>query len=245
MQSAGWLRSPSSLRASPVLGLLLAGLLNVGGVPAPAAACEADGTLKVGVSKSSPRTVLMSWRGRIGQSMAMEISDAFERHRGTARRFVLRLSSGGGSVAEGERVIETLRRIKQTHELETVVPHGQKCGSMCTFIYVQGTKRTAALASLWLFHEVSRKHPDTRETELDRARWERLVDRYFRPAGVSERWIAEMKRHTVETDYWQTGADLVQANSGIIHAPLGNERTRMVGPRSRRADTRDAPVRQA
>ena len=79
-----------------------------------------------------------------------------------------------------------LRQIKSTHQLETVVAQGDVCASMCVFIYVQGQKRFGALTSSWLFHEVSHTDPVTKQTtKLDRAAWERLVDKYFLPAGVS------------------------------------------------------------
>jgi ATP-dependent protease ClpP protease subunit len=193
-----------------------------------------QGRLRVAPSGARGGTIVMSWVGPILAPMSSEVRAALERHKDANTRFVLRLSSGGGSVAEGERVIELLRQIKQTHELETVVAHGDRCGSMCVFIYLQGQKRIGALTSSWLFHEVSRKDRETGKIiALDRARWEQLVDKYFRPAGVSDTWIAQMKEHTVKSDYWQTGADLVQANSGIIHAALGNTMARNVAPGSR------------
>jgi len=174
-------------------------------------------------------TTVMSWRGTVAAPMAQQIRHAFEANKRTSKRIVFKLDSGGGSVQEGERVIEVLGNIKKTHELETVVDRGGKCGSMCVFIYAQGQRRVGALASTWLFHEVSHTDPATKKiTRLDRASWERLVDRYLRPAGVSDAWIAEMKPFTVKSDYWQTGADLVKAKSGIIHVALGNQQERAV-----------------
>ena len=100
---------------------------------------------------------------------------------------------------------------------------------MCVFIYVQGQKRFGALTSSWLFHEVSHMDPITKQTtKLDRAAWERLVDTYLRPAGVSDAWIADLKPRTVQSDYWQTGSDLIKSNSGIIHEPLANQTARLV-----------------
>src|SRR5206468_11175495 len=120
-----------------------------------------------------------------------------------ATRMVLRINSHGGSVAEGERVIEVLRQIKSTHDLETIVTQGDVCASMCVFIYVQGQKRYGALTSSWLFHEVSHMDPVTKQTtRLDRPAWERLVDKYLLPAGVSAQWIAALKPRTVHSDYW-------------------------------------------
>jgi ATP-dependent protease ClpP protease subunit len=224
-------RAFHALFAALALGLLLIG------ERAPAGAMELPrGELKVSLSNTRTNTMLLSWTGPVMAPMASQIRDAFESRKGQANRVVLRISSYGGSVAEGERVIEVLGRIKATHELETTVLQGDVCASMCVFIYVQGQKRYGALTSSWLFHEVSHTDPVTRQTtRLDRAAWERLVDTYLRPAGVSDTWIADLKPRTVNSDYWQTGADLVQAKAGIIQEPLGNQtaRTILTGPRPR------------
>ena len=78
--------------------------------------------------------------------MSDEISAAFEQNKSTIKKVELKLDSVGGSVAEGEKVIDVLKKIKTTHKLYTVVGAGRRCGSMCVFIYVQGQKRFAAPA---------------------------------------------------------------------------------------------------
>src|SRR5262245_22721591 len=153
-----------------------------------------QGRLGMAASEPDNTVVRLSWTGPIAAPMAQQIKEVFESRKHDATRFVFTLSSDGGSVAEGERVIEVLRRIRATHALETVVTQGEKCASMCVFIYLQGQKRYGALASSWLFHEVSRRDPLTKQTTLDRAAWERLVDRYFPAAGVSQAWIADLKQ---------------------------------------------------
>jgi hypothetical protein len=209
---------------------------------APAGAMEAPrGELKIGLSTTRADTVVLTWTGPVMAPMANQIKDAFESRKRQATRFVFRISSYGGSVAEGERVIEVLRQIKATHELETAVAQGDVCASMCLFIYVQGQRRLGALTSSWLFHEVSHIDPVTKQTtRLDRAAWERLIDKYLRPAGVSDAWIADLKPRTVGSDYWQTGADLIRANSGIIQESLANQTARVVAPGPRPAESASA-----
>jgi hypothetical protein len=173
--------------------------------------------------------LVMLWRGRIEAPMSAEISAAFEQNKNGVKGVVLKLDSEGGSVAEGERVIGVLREIKKTHKLHTVVGPGRKCGSMCVFIYVQGQKRLAAPASLWLFHEVSFKDPKTHLiTRLDRNSWERLVDKYWLPAGVDQKWIESVKAHTIGSDYWQSGENLLRDGSNIIQQSLSDEQRRIV-----------------
>jgi ATP-dependent protease ClpP protease subunit len=236
MLSTAEIRWPFLLRAI-VAAIVFAGSLVGQGMSASAWENQ-RGRLRIAASDSGNGTVRMIWHGPIAAPMAEQIRQAFEDRKQHATRVMLALSSNGGSVAEGERVIEVLRQIKTTHELETVVSQGEKCASMCVFIYVQGQKRSGALTSSWLFHEVSRRDPLTKQTTLDRSAWLRLVDKYFRPAGVSEEWIANLKQRTVESDYWQTGADLIQANSGIIYTPLGNQKARNVAPTPRREEAK-------
>ncbi len=141
---------------------------------APAAhALEAErGGLSVSLSNSRPGSVVLNWRGPIAAPMANQIRDAFEAHKSKANRFVLRISSTGGLVPEGERVIDVLTQIKATHQLDTAVTQGDICASMCVFIYLQGQKRFGALTSSWLFHEVSHMDARTKQTtRLDRPAW--------------------------------------------------------------------------
>src|SRR5262249_37626074 len=158
------LRGQPRRTANALFGVLALSL-SLFGQLAPAGALELPrGELKVSLSSTRANTVLLSWTGPVMAPMASQIRDAFETRKGQASRFLLRVSSYGGSVAEGERVIEVLRRIKATHELETTVLQGDVCASMCVFIYVQGQKRYGALTSSWLFHEVSHTDPVTKQT---------------------------------------------------------------------------------
>lgn len=214
-------------------GRLVAALaMLVGGAATALADPPAPGRLTVLPSKSDG-AITLAWSGRVAGPMALDIRTAFEAQKDRSRRLVLKLNSGGGSVAEGERVIELLREIKATHEVETVVEQGQMCGSMCVFIYLQGNRRVAALSSLWLFHEISYNDPKTNKIlRLDRAAWERLVDKYYAAAGVSAAWTERMKPLTVASDYWQTGSDLMREQSGIVHVALGNQRERLIADRA-------------
>lgn len=215
----------SALRGLAAKAALVAGLLGMAG---PALAFDA-GNLKVLPYDSATEAMILQWDGGVARPMGDQIQAAFDAHKHAAKKVIFRINSGGGSVAEGERVIRILREIRKTHKLETLVDRGNRCSSMCVFIYLQGERRVAALSSLWLFHEVSHHDPVTKQiTRLDRAGWERLVSTYFGPAGVSPEWTEKMKPHTVNSDYWQTGSDLLNDKSGIFHVALGNQRDRLI-----------------
>ena len=49
-----------------------------------------------------------------------------------------------------------------------------------------------------------------------------------------------LKPRTIDSDYWQTGADLITSNSGIIHESLANQTARYVAPSPRPRETASA-----
>ena len=196
---------------------------------APAAKGPKAGELYSRPHTTEPTTTMLFWTGKIAPGMADQIQQAFEANKQHSNRFVLVLNSGGGSVREGERVIAALQKMKSTHRFDTQVRNGTICGSMCVFIYLQGQSRFAAPSSLWLFHEVSLNEPvGDQPIILDRAAWERLVTKYYGPAGVSEQWTLSMKPKTINADFWQTGVELVQLKAGIVTHMTPNTEPRNV-----------------
>lgn len=168
------------------------------------------------------QTVYLRWRGKIDAPMESRISDAFDVQKAGARRFVLVLSSPGGSLDHGAKVIRLLRRIEETHSVETVVEAGRTCASMCVPVYLQGQRRTAAATAKFMFHEVSfRDYLAKQDSDVpDQAKvseTDRFFRDYFAPAGVPDAWIqkvrAEMAGHN---DVWKTGRELIDENAGIV-----------------------------
>ncbi|MEL6373490.1 MAG: hypothetical protein AAFR04_05930 [Pseudomonadota bacterium] len=186
------------------------------------------------------RMVVLYWKGTVARPMANEIRDAFELYRNNdVQRFVLSLSSGGGYVSEGVRVIEVMRKIKQGFRLDTVVDRGNMCGSMCIPIYLQGQTRYAAHASTWLFHEIGRADSKTgRVTVIDPQRTDEIFDRYYATTGVTKAWLDDLKRRIKGNDIWLTGRELFAKRTGIAHRAIGSFRDRGIRRRlSRRPPT--------
>ena len=207
------------------------------------ARAEDAGFRQLLVQPSSLRrdTVNFSWSGRIAKPMAAEIRAAFTQWRTYRQRIVLQLSSGGGSVREGRRVIKLLRKIRKTHTFDTVVAPGRLCGSMCIPIYLQGQIRFAARSSTWLFHQVGERETGTRKyIRLKPSASQALYRDFYKPAGVAETWLNKISKLSTGHDYWQTGDDLIASAAGIIHVPLDNRRRRfIVAPISRPIRTAD------
>src|SRR5436190_6040708 len=76
-------------------------------------------------SSSTRRTArFISICPEIVAGMANDVRAALGKYETILNRVVLFLDSAGGSVDDGDRVIEALNEIKLRHQLITVVPHG-------------------------------------------------------------------------------------------------------------------------
>jgi hypothetical protein len=179
------------------------------------------GTLTVSDQDEPADTVRLRWVGPVEAPMAARFREAVSEWGRTKRRFVLEISSPGGSVEHGDAVVRVLRDLRRTHELVTVVQSGDHCLSMCVPIYLQGATRLASPRSRWMFHEVRVRDAITNEEVAvgDRTRTrgtDRLFNDYFRPAGVSESWIT-VTRHAMRSgNVWRTGRALYEEKAGVI-----------------------------
>lgn len=182
---------------------------------------DAGGKLTVIPDQRNPDSIVFRWDGDIGPPMQTLIADAFSEWRDTKRRIVLSISSDGGLLTYGGEVIALLDRIKQTHQLDTIVERGSVCLSMCVPIYLQGQTRYASPESRWMFHEVSRvdvvdgSKAYSSRSEIAAATT-RFINDFLRPAGVSERWLAELPTKMRARDYWLSGRRLFNDGAGVI-----------------------------
>jgi len=179
------------------------------------------GTLTVTEQGEDADTVRLRWDGPVEAPMAARFREAIAEWRGRKRRFIVDLSSPGGSVDHGGAVIRQLRDLRRTHEVETVVGAGERCLSMCVPIYLAGTTRTASPRSRWMFHEVrirdvlSDKDLDVPDHVRIRST-DQLFNDYFKPAGVSASWIAVTRHAMRQGDVWRTGQALFNEKAGVI-----------------------------
>ena len=220
-------------RRSPVAFALLAAALFATASSFTAGIAKAEGLnavtksgVKVGRAiVDSNGDLVIAWATTIRPGMADFIRKAFAKYGRTARHVHLRIHSTGGSVMEGESVIQVLRKIRRTHRLRTYVPRAGKCYSMCVPIFLQGKDRVAARSSVFLFHDVSRRHAKG-GVSYDREETVRLYQRYFVEAGVSIAWLNRVLPQIKQADFWQTGQELISSRTGIITHVLSNQTAR-------------------
>lgn len=185
------------------------------------------GAGKLTVSEGDNGAVVLRWRGKIEAPMEARLAEAYEAHKDKARMFVVSLSSPGGTLDQGGRVVRLLRRMGETHRIETLVEKRSLCASMCVPVYLQGQRRVADADARFMFHEVSfRESLSDDEIAVPEAAKGSATDqffaRYFAPAGVPDAWIAAVRSAmTGGHDIWKTGRELIEENAGIVQEVRG------------------------
>ena len=166
--------------------------------------------------------VILSWRGGIQAPMAAKLEEAFRAHARSTRRFVIALHSPGGSLDEGRDVIRLIRRMQQTHAVDTVIRDRNACASMCVAVYLAGTRRTAAPKARFMFHEVSFRDNLSGKAEavpkeaIGRAT-DQFFERYLKPAGLDARWLADLREAVRGKNVWRTAQELIAQRAGVVH----------------------------
>lgn len=222
------------------LGKLIGALIFFGLLAMPSAQLQAHdssrvGILKIKFHKNSGRLSLY-WKGKIRKPMAQKFKRAIGKWKKRAQGgFVISLNSRGGSVREGYKVVDIIRRLKKTHYITTYVARGNTCGSMCVPIFLTGNRRIAAGASIWLFHDITdRDKNDKSRRVLKPWMTDTMFRNYYIPAGVSKPWIDDIKMKIKGSDYWMTGREVHSSEANIITSLRGNRRARKLKTMARR-----------
>jgi hypothetical protein len=172
--------------------------------------------------EEQPNRVVLRWRGIIDAPLAARIEESYRRHAEGTRRFLISLHSPGGSLEHGRDVIRLIRRMQRSHTVDTVVEGRRACASMCVAVYLAGTHRTASASARFMFHEVSFR--DSLSDKVEKVPKEAIAhatdlffERYLKPAGLNQRWLAQMREAIRGRDVWRTAEQLVEERSGIVH----------------------------
>lgn len=165
-------------------------------------------------------SVVLAWTGRVDLPMHTLLASAFDKWKDKSERFVLQLNSQGGSLREGSNVIELLKRIKQTHRLDTYVAPGEICMSMCVPMFLQGNTRIAAASARFMFHEPKRYYDDGSEAKgfsFEReALSRRFFAKYFVNSAMDPEWRTRLEKSWAGKDVFKTARQLVEERSNIV-----------------------------
>ena len=182
---------------------------------------EDKGRLSVTQLNDSLNTIVLSWHSQIEVPMLRRFEEAFATWRNRTGRFVIDLSSPGGALYEGRRVIEFIERMKRSHRVDTQVGPGESCLSMCVPIYLQGETRRAGASSKWMFHEpefydtVTDEKTEVRDSER-RALAERFFEKYIANSPITPAWQTRLKAEWQGQEVWRSGQQLMDERSGIV-----------------------------
>ena len=185
--------------------------------------------------REEPSRVVIRWQGEVDTPMRDKLADAFAQLKPDPRPVVIALDSPGGRVQHGSEVISLILKQQSQRNVYTTVEDGAKCASMCVPIYLAGSRRSAAPAAKFMFHEVSfGRQVDDKLRQLQREHGgfqvaaakrylvntgtDDLFERYLKTAGASPKWMAEMRREVRGRDVWRSGRQLVEQRSGVVHA---------------------------
>ena len=167
--------------------------------------------------------VMFTWADAVEAPMAVRLETLFDEWRGRADIIIIDLSSPGGSLREGGKVIDVIDEMKKTHTVETRVGRNRVCLSMCVPIFLQGDYRVASRNSRWMFHEPISTDAVTGE-EVARPEFEKtyvsnkFFDDYFSTSEMDPVWRERLRKEWVGREIWKSGDELVAEGSNIINA---------------------------
>ncbi len=166
-------------------------------------------------------TVVLSWQAEIAVPMVRRFEEAYGEWASQTKVFVIDLNSPGGSLREGNRLIELITKMKRNHHVVTRVRADNYCLSMCVPIYLQGQTRVAAASSNWMFHEPQQVDYFTGEDgdgpEFERTYFnDRFFERHFVNSEINPAWREQLKLEWQGKDIWRTGQQLVDEGANIV-----------------------------
>lgn len=94
----------------------------------------------------------LRYRGVLDARLAEELAGLLIGTQPAFRHVVLELDSEGGDLEAVQRISGVLKAARKTAELTTRVMGGGTCASGCIAVFMQGEKRKASGASVWVFH---------------------------------------------------------------------------------------------
>jgi hypothetical protein len=164
---------------------------------------------------SDPRVFLVRYQGPIDHPMAANLEEIGKQIDGRHTALILDLDSRGGTVAHATLVIEVLNQLRGRIVIHTIVRHGRNCLSACIPVFMQGQRRQAGGASVWMFHGACAPYSNVPSEKATQWYLELLAS-----SGVSEAFLCALKAKGAFSGpggYWMSGYELFhEQEAGII-----------------------------
>lgn len=104
------------------------------------------------IASISDDAIGLRFRGPLTYPLAENLRDLLLQNPHIYNHVVLELDSEGGELGYLHRVIDVLADVRKRATFVTRVMGGGICASGCVAVFMQGAKRKASGASIWLFH---------------------------------------------------------------------------------------------
>jgi hypothetical protein len=160
----------------------------------------------------------LRFTGPITSPLAENLSDLLSGTVPKYKRIMLELDSPGGDLEYVKKVTAVLAVVAKTTELNTRVLNGQMCASGCIPVYMQGAKRKASGASVWMFHGASNANTNVPSPEATREYLDLLVGRGVEPDFV--RQLVDSGYVSKPGKYWLSGYELFHVHAANIITEL-------------------------
>ena len=190
----------------------------LGGATWPTSATELEVFTSDNLPWIASDAIGLRYTGEIEGTLAGQISAALH---GKERHFdhvVFELNSGGGELDAVREAVEVLRKARDSSELTTRVMSGAICGSGCIAIFMQGHKRKASGASIWIFHGATDSASNVPSLKATQQYLDLLAS-----SGVGSRFLHHLVQEGYVTQpgaYIISGHELFQAGDANVITEL-------------------------
>lgn len=100
----------------------------------------------------APDAVGLRYTGHLVAPLAEDLRELLLAKPQRFNHVVLELDSNGGELSYVKKLVSVLQEVRGRMELTTRVMEGALCASGCIPLFMQGERRKASAASIWVFH---------------------------------------------------------------------------------------------
>lgn len=169
-------------------------------------------TLELG-EETAKKFAVLRIEGNIMPPLAEEFELAISQFP-AGRRVLLEFQSPGGMNTEGNKIIESIKKARESLTIDSFVDNGAICASMCIPLFMQGRQRIAGERSTFMFHGAAPWYTNIPTVSVTKEYTDSLI-----AAGASEEWLQtlwDLGVFSEPMEYWVNGEELFSEKTGIV-----------------------------